>query len=48
MTPQNTPEPAERASAAPAAPLDRAEGPFGPEAERRVCELVLGDRRHGL
>jgi thioredoxin reductase len=23
-------------------------GPFSPEAEREVCERVLGDRRHGL
>jgi hypothetical protein len=23
-------------------------GPFSPESEARVCEHVMGDRRHGL
>ncbi|MFK4599360.1 hypothetical protein [Streptomyces pristinaespiralis] len=23
-------------------------GPFSPESEARVCELIMGDRRHGL
>jgi hypothetical protein len=27
---------------------DRAADPFSPESEARVCERVLGDRRHGL